>query len=85
MDLETDVKNLLEEETYINKLLNDLNWLIGRKGYGYLSKDVVKLMDELAEKKENVKKALDDISNEMASVAEAFAEIDFCTLDANLR
>ena len=82
MDPETELKNLLEEENYIDSVLNSLKGLKKRKGYSDLLEDTITLIDKLKERKKQIKKSINTITDEVIATAECFAQVDFGAIDA---
>ena len=54
--LEDEMQALLDEEGYLDNMISQLSELKYRKGYGEFLKDVTKLLDELKDKKETIRK-----------------------------
>ena len=82
MDPETELKNLLEEENYIDSVLNSLKGLKKRKGYADLLEDTITLIDKLKERKKQIKKNINTITDEVIATAECFAQVDFDAIEA---
>ena len=82
MDPEIEFKNLLEEENYIDSLLNSLKGLKKRKGYNDLLADTVTLIDKLKDRKKQIKKTIDNLTDEIISKAECYAQVDLDALEA---
>ena len=81
MDTETQMIKLLEEETYLNELLDSLKKLKARKGYDNCTKDISNLITKLKAKKANVTSTINEISDEIVSATECFANADNSTID----
>jgi hypothetical protein len=82
MDPEIELKNLLEEENYIDSVLNSLKGLKKRKGYADLLEDTINLIDKLKERKKQIKKNINIITEEAIATAECFAQVDFDAIEA---
>jgi len=82
MDPEIEIKNLLEEENYIDSVLSSLKELKKRKGYADLLEDAIILIDKLKERKKQIKKSINTITEEAIATAECFAQVDLDALEA---
>lgn len=71
--LEDELQALLDEEGYLNDMISQLSKLKHRKGYEELLKDITKLLDELKDKKEIIRKNIYGITDDLVMAAEACA------------
>ena len=76
MDLELQMKRLLDEEAYLNEMLSILKKLKARSGYDDCTTDIIDLIDKLKDKKTNVTDTINELSNEIISAAECFGGIE---------
>lgn len=73
MDPETEIGKLLEEENFIEGILKELKVLKKRKGYADLLEDTTTLIDKLKDRKKQIKRTIDSLTNEVITIAEACA------------
>ena len=71
--LEDEMQALLDEEGYLDNIISQLSELKYRKGYGEFLKDVTKLLDELKDKKETIRKSIQGVMDDLVMIAEACA------------
>ena len=69
--LEDEMQTLLDEESYLDGIISQLSELKYRRGYDKFLKDVTKLLDELKNKKETIRKNIHDVTDDLVMVAEA--------------
>ena len=74
--LEDEMQALLDEEGYLDNIISQLSELKYRKGYGEFLKDVTKLLDELKDKKETIRKNIQGVTDDLVMIAEACAGED---------
>ena len=72
--LEDEMQALLDEEGYLDNMISQLSELKYRKGYEEFLKDITKLLDELKDKKENIRKKIQGVTDDLVMIAEACAE-----------
>ena len=80
MSPEIEIESLLKEECLIDSILNGFKGLKKRKGYDDLLKDTTLIIDNLKKRRKQVKSAIDELTNEVITVAEACA-IDDLNID----
>ena len=73
MDLEQEMQDLLHEENYLSELISQLSELKYRKGYDCCTRDIVKLLDDLEDKKEKIQETIKDLTDEIVMTSEAYA------------
>ena len=71
--LEDEMQALLDEEGYLDNMISQLSELKYRKGYGEFLKDITKLLDELKDKKETIRKNIQGVTDDLVMTAEACA------------
>ena len=71
--LEDEMQALLDEEGYLDNIISQLSELKYRKGYGEFLKDITKLLDELKDKKETIRKNIQGVTDDLVMIAEACA------------
>ena len=71
--LEDEMQALLDEECYLDNMISQLSELKYRKGYEELLKDITKLLDELKDKKETIRKNIQGVTDDLVMIAEACA------------
>ena len=71
--LEDEMQALLDEEGYLDNIISQLSELKYRKGYGEFLKDITKLLDELKDKKETIRKNIQGVTDDLVMTAEACA------------
>ena len=71
--LEDEMQALLDEEGYLDNIISQLSELKYRKGYGEFLKDITKLLDELKDKKETLRKNIQGVTDDLVMIAEACA------------
>lgn len=89
MDMEIKMQKLLCEENYLGNLIEQLSELKYRKGYDTITNDILKLIDDLQDKKATIKNEINDITDEVVTAAETWAAdawntnnpSEFCDLD----
>ena len=69
--LEDEMQALLDEEGYLDNIINQLSELKYRKGYDEFLKDITKLLDELKDKKETIRKNIQGVTDDLVMIAEA--------------
>ena len=69
--LEDEMQALLDEECYLDNMISQLSELKYRKGYEEFLKDITKLLDELKDKKETVRKSIHGVTDDLVMIAEA--------------
>ena len=69
--LEDEMQTLLDEESYLDDIISQLSELKYRRGYDEFLKDITKLLDELKDKKETIRKNIHDVTDDLVMVAEA--------------
>lgn len=69
--LEDEMQALLDEEDYLDNIISQLSELKYRKGYGEFLKDLTKLLDELKDKKETIRKNIQEVTDDLVMIAEA--------------
>ena len=69
--LEDEMQALLDEDSYLDNIISQLSELKYRKGYDEFLKDITKLLDELKDKKETIRKNIHDVTDDLVMVAEA--------------
>lgn len=69
--LEDEMQALLDEEGYLDNIISQLSELKYRKGYGEFLKDITKLLDELKDKKETIRKNIQGVTDDLVMIAEA--------------
>ena len=69
--LEDEMQALLDEESYLDDIISQLSELKYRRGYDEFLKDITKLLDELKDKKETIRKSIHDITDDLVMLAEA--------------
>ena len=72
--LEDEMQALLDEEGYLDDMISQLSELKYRKGYEEFLKDIIKLLDELKDKKENIRKNIQCVMDDLVMIAEACAD-----------
>ena len=68
--LEDEMQALLDEEGYLDNIISQLSELKYRKGYDEFLKDITKLLDELKDKKETIRKNIREVTDELVKIAE---------------
>lgn len=81
MDPETEMLKLHEEESYLDGVIETLKDLKKHKKYTECLEDTIDLIDKLKDRKKRVKKAIDDLTDELISMAEVYEDIDLKALD----
>jgi len=81
MDPETEMIMLHEEESYLDGVIKTLKDLKKHKKYTECLEDIVSLIDKLKDRKKQTKKAIEDLTDELVSMAEIYEDIDFKALD----
>ena len=71
--LEDEMQALLDEEGYLDNIISQLSELKYRKGYDEFLKDITKLLDELKDKKETIRKNIQGVTDDLVMIAEACA------------
>ena len=71
--LEDEMQALLDEEGYLDNIISPLSELKYIKGYGEFLKDVTKLLDELKDKKETIRKSIQGVTDDLVMIVEACA------------
>ena len=71
--LEDEMQALLDEEGYLDNMISQLSELKYRKGYEEFLKDITKLLDELKDKKETIRKNIQGVTDDLVMTAEACA------------
>ena len=71
--LEDEMQALLDEEGYLDDMISQLSELKYRKGYDEFLKDITKLLDELKDKKETIRKNIQGVTDDLVMIAEACA------------
>ena len=69
--LEDEMQALLDEESYLDDIISQLSELKYRKGYDEILKDLTKLLDELKDKKEIIRKNIQEVADDLVMIAEA--------------
>ena len=69
--LEDEMQALLDEEHYLDGIISQLSELKYRNGYDEVLKDLTKLLDELKDKKEIIRKNIQEVTDDLVMVAEA--------------
>ena len=69
--LEDEMQALLAEESYLDDVISQLSDLKYRRGYDELLKDITKLLDELKDKKETIRKNIQEVTDDLVMIAEA--------------
>ena len=69
--LEDEMQALLDEEGYLDNMISQLSELKYRKGYDEFLKDITKLLDELKDKKETIRKNIQGVTDDLVMIAEA--------------
>ena len=69
--LEDEMQALLAEESYLDDVISQLSDLKYRRGYDELLKDITKLLEELKDKKETIRKNIQEITDDLVMIAEA--------------
>ena len=69
--LEDEMQALLDEEGYLDNIISQLSELKYRKGYDEFLKDITKLLDELKDKKETIRKNIQGVTDDLVMIAEA--------------
>ena len=77
MDPETQIQKLLEEISLLDKLIDGLKELKKLKRYSDCLEDIINLIDDLKHKKKDLKKMINELTNEVVEAAEAYAGVDF--------
>ena len=70
---EDEMRALLDEEGYLDNIISQLSELKYRKGYDEFLKDITKLLDELKDKKETIRKNIQGVTDDLVMIAEACA------------
>ena len=71
--LEDEMQALLDEEGYLDNIISQLSELKYRKGYDEFLKDITKLLDELKDKKETIRKNIQGVTDDLVMITEACA------------
>ena len=71
--LEDEMQALLDEEGYLDNIISQLSELKYRKGYEEFLKDITKLLDELKDKKETIRKNIQGVTDDLVMIAEVCA------------
>ena len=69
--LEDEMQVLLDEESYLDDIISQLSEFKYRKGYDEILKDLTKLLDELKDKKETIRKNIQEVTDDLVMIAEA--------------
>lgn len=69
--LEDEMQALLDEEGYLDNRISQLSELKYRKDYDEFLKDITKLLDELKDKKETIRKNIQGVTDDLVMIAEA--------------
>ena len=77
MDPETQIQKLLEEISLLDKLIDGLKDLKKRKRYSDCLEDTINMIDTLKHKKKELKKMINELTEEVVEAAEACEVIDF--------
>ena len=83
MDLETEMQVLLSEENYLGNLIEQLSELENRNGYDKYTRDIIKLIKDLKDKKETIQENIQDLTDQIIMSAEVWAGDHVSNSEAN--
>jgi len=84
MDPETEMLQINEELEFVDSMIEALKELKKRKGYKDCLEDTINLIDKLKDRKKRLKKAADDLTEEIIAISEVYEDLDFKALDAEV-